>query len=57
MKDNTYDKKDTLNDYFEVWHSEEYDQFLIVDLIEDTEECYTIEEFNFLTKVFNTIIK
>lgn len=43
------------NDWMKVYFSKEYDQFAIVDEISETEDIYTLEEFELLQKAFNLI--
>lgn len=57
MKDQTYKLTEVFNDYLELWYSKAYAQFIVVDTIEDTENCYTAEEFNFLAKGFKSLYK
>lgn len=54
MFDKTY-KLLVENDYMKVYFSKEYAQFAIVDEISDTEDIYTLEEFELLQKAFNSI--
>lgn len=54
MFDKTY-KLLVENDWMKVYFSKEYDQFAIVDEISETEDIYTLEEFELLQKAFNLI--
>ena len=52
--DSTY-KVVISSDYMKVYFSYEYDQFIIVDTIEDSESVYTLEEFNLFKKALKLI--
>ena len=43
------------NSYMRIYFSKNYDQFAIVDNIEDSEHIYTLEEFQLFKQALNLI--